>query len=294
MLLTLLNIVIPVFAIAATGFVFGRRQPRAPDMTFINYANVMVFVPALVFSALVGNPIDLVKGWPLLAAGVLIILLPGLLLALVRGPAIARPAYLMVGMFRNTGNIGIPLMMLAYGKELLGDIIVLFVLSNLLHFSVGLFILSGGRNAWMWVRNPNIWAAVLGVTFGMNPDALPQFLLTSLDLLGQIAVPLMLFSLGVRLSQDRIDHLGLALRINGMYLLAGALALVIVVWLLPLTPEWTRLVALSAMLPPAVLNYLLCEHYKVEPRTVASVVLMGNLLSVATIPLVVWLTLTWV
>src|SRR5690606_12546907 len=102
---------------------------------------------------------------------------------------------------------------------------------------------------------------------------------------------LMLFSLGVRLSQDRIDHLGLALRINGMFLLAGAVSLGIVLWLLPLTPEWARLVALSAMLPPAVLNYLLCEHYKVEPKAVASVVLTGNLLSIGIVPLVVWLTL---
>ncbi|HUH40605.1 MAG TPA: hypothetical protein VL024_07005, partial [Castellaniella sp.] len=71
-----------------------------------------------------------------------------------------------------------------------------------------------------------------------------------------------------------------------------ALSLVIVITVLPLSPEWTRLVALSVMLPPAVLNYLLCEHYKVEPRSVASVVLMGNLLSIITVPLVVWLTLT--
>lgn len=291
MLLTLLNIVIPVFVVAAAGYVCGRRQPRVPDMTFINYTNVMVFAPALVFSALVNNPVDLVQGWPLIAAGVLVIVLPGVLLALVPRPGLARRAYLMVGMFRNTGNIGIPLMMLAYGKQLLGDIVLLFVLSNALHFSVGLFILSGGRDLWRWLRNPIIWATVLGVLFGMYPGILPQFLLTSIDLMGQISIPLMLFSLGVRLSQDRIDHLGLALRINGMFLLAGAVSLGIVLWLLPLTPEWARLVALSAMLPPAVLNYLLCEHYKVEPKTVASVVLTGNLLSIVTVPLVVWLTL---
>ncbi len=291
MFLTLLNIVIPVFVVAAAGYVCGRRQPRVPDMTFINYTNVMVFAPALVFSALVNNPVDLVQGWPLIAAGVLIIVLPGVLLAFVRRPGLDRRAYLMVGMFRNTGNIGIPLMMLAYGKELLGDIVLLFVLSNALHFSVGLFILSGGRDFWRWLRNPIIWATVLGVLFGMYPGFLPQFLLTSVDLLGQISIPLMLFSLGVRLSQDRIDHLGLALRINGMFLLAGALSLGIVLWLLPLTPEWARLIALSAMLPPAVLNYLLCEHYKVEPKAVASVVLTGNLLSIGIVPLVVWLTL---
>ncbi|MGB3276458.1 MAG: AEC family transporter [Castellaniella sp.] len=294
MFLTLLNIVLPVFAVAALGFAFGRRQARKPDMGFINHANVMVFCPALVFSALVNNPVDLTRGWPLVAAGVLIVLVPGLLLALVRRPGVSRPAFLVPGMFRNTGNIGIPLMMLAYGKDLLGDIVLLFVLSNLLHFSLGLFLLSRQGDRWLWLRNPNIWAAVLGVVMAPHRDWIPPFVMTTLDLTGQIAIPLMLFSLGVRLSQDRVEQLGLALRINVLYLLVGLLTLPIVLWLLPLTPEWSRMIALSVMLPPAVLNYLLCEQYRVEPKTVASVVLLGNLLSLATIPLVVWATLTWV
>lgn len=294
MLLTLLNIVLPVFAVAGVGYAFGRRQARTPDMGFVNHANVMVFCPALVFSALLDNPVDLLQGWPLVAAGVLIIVVPGLLLACVRSPGVPRPAFLVPGMFRNTGNIGIPLMMLAYGKGLLGDIVVLFVLSNLLQFSLGLFLLSRGSNRWLWVRNPNIWAALLGVLLAPHRDWIPPFVTTSIELTGQIAIPLMLFGLGVRLSQDRIEQVGLALRINALYLLAGLLTLPLVLWLLPLTPEWARLVTLSVMLPPAVLNYLLCEQYRMEPRTVASVVLLGNLLSIVTIPLVVWATLTWI
>lgn len=293
MLLTLLNIVLPVFAVAATGFTFGRWQKRRPDMGFINHANVMVFCPALVFSALLGNPVNLTSSWPLVAAGVLIIVVPGLLLALLRWPRISRPAFLVPGMFRNTGNIGIPLMMLAYGKDLLGDIVILFVLSNLLQFSLGLILLSRGQSRWLWLRNPNIWAACLGILLAPYSAWIPSFVITTADLAGQIAIPLMLFSLGVRLSQDRIEQLGLALRINGLYLCAGLLTLPFVLWLLPLTPAWSRLVALSVLLPPAVLNYLLCEQYDVEPRTVASVVLLGNVMSIVTIPAVVWATLAW-
>jgi len=293
MLMTLLNIVLPVFIVAALGFGFGRTQRQPLQMAAINRANIMVFCPALVFSALLDNPVDLAQGWPLLAAGALIIIIPGLLLALLPMAGVGRPAFLVPGMFRNTGNIGIPLMMLAYGEDLLGDIIILFVLSNLLHFSLGLFLLSRGESRWLWLKNPNVWAAVLGVLLAAQRDWLPQFVLTAVELTGQIAIPLMLFTLGVRLSQDRIDQLGLALRINAVYLLAGLLALIPVLLLLPLTPEWARLVALSALLPPAVLNFLLCEQYRVDPKTVASVVLLGNLLSIATIPLVVWATLTW-
>lgn len=294
MLITLLNIVLPVFAIAALGFVFGRRQKRTPDMTFINYANVMVFCPALVFSALLDNPVNLIQSWPLVAAGVLIIIVPGALLALISKPPVSRPAFLVPGMFRNTGNIGIPLMMLAYGKNMLGDIVVLFVLANLLHFSLGLFLLSRGGNRWLWLKNPNIWAAVFGVLLAPHREYVPEFLITSIDLTGQIAIPLMLFGLGVRLSLDKIEQVGLAFRINIMYLLAGLISLPFVLFILPLTPEWSRLIILSIMLPPAVLNYLLCEQYRIEPKTVAGVVLLGNLMSVAVIPLVVWLTLTWV
>ncbi|MGB3836614.1 AEC family transporter [Castellaniella sp.] len=293
MFLTLLNIVLPVFAVTAVGYVFGRRQTRAPDMTFVNYANVMVFCPSLVFSALLDNPVNLLQGWPLVAAGILIILVPGILLALVPQAGVSRAAFLVPGMFRNTGNIGIPLMMLAYGRDLLGDIVVLFVLSNLLHFSLGLFLLSRGSNRWLWLKNPNVWAAFFGVLLAPYRQWIPSFVMTTVELIGQIAIPLMLFGLGVRLAQERIDQLGLALRINLLYLLAGALTLPLVLWLLPLTPEWSRMVALSVMLPPAVLNYLLCEQYRVQPRTVASVVLLGNLISVATIPLMVWATLIW-
>lgn len=293
MLLTLLNIVLPVAAVAALGYLFGKRQARRPDMDFINHANVMVFCPALVFAALLDNPVDLVQSWPLVAAGVLIIVVPGLLLALVPRPGLVRRGFLVSGMFRNTGNVGIPLMLLAYGREMLGDIVVLFVLSSLLHFSLGLFLLSRNSSQWMWLRNPNIWAAVLGIWLAPYRQQVPDFAFTFIEMLGQLAIPLMLFSLGVRLSQDRIQQLGLALRINVLYLLAGLLTLPLVLWLLPLTPEWTRLVVLSAMLPPAVLNYLLCEQYRADPHIVASVVLLGNVMSLATIPVVVWATLTW-
>src|SRR5699024_2521010 len=154
MILTLLNIVLPVFFVAALGFAFGRWHSGRPEMGFINRANIMLFCPALIFSALLEHPLDPGHAWPLIVAGVLIIIVPGLLLSLIRRPGMVRPGFLVPGMFRNTGNIGIPLMMLAYGEDLLGDIIILFVLSNLLHFSLGLFLLSRGGSRWLWLRNP--------------------------------------------------------------------------------------------------------------------------------------------
>ncbi|WP_116473311.1 AEC family transporter [Zobellella maritima] len=293
MLLTLLNIVVPVFAVVAVGFVFGRRQARA-DMGFVNLANVAVFCPALVFSALINNPVSLSGSWPLMVAGVLIILLPGVLLSLFSFKGLERRTLVLAGMFRNTGNIGIPLMMLAYGAEQLGAIVILFVLSNLVHFSLGLFILSREAGPWQWLKNPIVWAAALGMGLADYPALLPEFIITSAELLGQMAVPLMLFALGVRLSEGEMGNLGLAFRVNISYLLVGAATLLLLAWWLPLTDDWLRLLALSVMLPPAVLNYLLCEQFRCQPDKMASIVLLGNAMSVFTIPLVVYLTLTFI
>ncbi|WP_417614496.1 AEC family transporter [Oceanisphaera sp.] len=289
---TLLNIVVPVFAVVAIGFAFGRRQ-RHTDMSFVNLANVAVFCPALVFSALVDNPIQLGASWPLLVAGVLVILLPGLLLCVFHFRGLERRTLVLGGMFRNTGNIGIPLMMLAYGDDKLGAIIILFVLSNVIHFSLGLFILSHSAGRWQWLKSPILWAAALGLLLAEHRSLLPEFVYTSSDLLGQIAVPLMLFALGVRLSSGEIGELGLAFKVNVSYLLVGASSLLLVAWWLPLTRDWLQLLALSVMLPPAVLNYLLCEQYGCQPDKMASIVLLGNLLSIVTIPVVIYLTLTF-
>src|SRR5690554_2343717 len=126
MLFTLLNIVIPVVALTGVGFLMGRRHSARPDMAFINHANVTVFCPALVFSALMANPVSAGEGWPLIAAAILIVVVPGLVLYWLTPAGMTRDAFLVTGMFRNTGNVGIPLMVLAYGNDMLGDIVLLF------------------------------------------------------------------------------------------------------------------------------------------------------------------------
>ncbi len=292
MLLTLLNIIIPVFAVAGAGYLFARRQPQAADMGFINGINVQLFCPALIFSVMVTHPVDWASGWVLVLAGVAIALLPGLLLWPLAGRSGMQPAaFLMTGMFRNTGNMGIPLMMLAYGKGLLGDIIVLFVLANTLHFSVGLWLISRSRGSLGWLRNLNIWAAVLGLLLAPYQAQIPEFVLTTAEMLGQVCIPLMLFGLGVRMAQSRFTGVMLALRINALYLVAGLLSAGLIILALGLQGDWAHLLWLYAALPPAVLNYLLSEQYRADSQTVANVVLVGNMLSVVVVPVVVLLTL---
>lgn len=293
MLITLLNIMIPVLAVVLVGLVMGRRSSHT-NMEMVNVANVTVFCPALVFSALIEHPVRLIESGSLILAGTLVILIPGLLLCALRFNGVERRTLVLGGMFRNTGNIGIPLMVLAYGEDKLGAIIILFVLSNIIHFSLGLFILSNAAGRWQWLKNPIVWAAILGVALAEHKPLLPDFVYNSSHLLGQISVPLMLFALGVRLSQGALNEWQLALKVNGSYLIVGALSMALVMWFIPLPSAWLQLLWLSVMLPPAVLNYLLCEQYQCQPDKMASIVLVGNMLSLFIIPAVIYLTLTHV
>lgn len=294
MISSLVNTIAPVFIIVLIGFFLGKYRLKEASMEFINYVNIHVFCPALVFSALILKPISISTSWPLIVGGILIILLPGILLTPIRLPQFNHRAFLVSGMFKNTGNIGIPLAVLAYGTESLSDIIILFVIANSLHFSLGLFLLSNDSKRWLWLHNPNIWAAFLGISLAHHTHLLPSFVLTSTEMLGQVTIPMMLFSLGVRLSQDRIEHIAVALKVNLLYLLTGAIAVVIIIWLLPLTPDWQRLLILAAFLPPAVLNFMLCEHYQASPNQVASVVLLGTLMAIGAIPFAIWLSLRFI
>ncbi len=294
MIISLVNIISPVFIIVILGYFLGKHRLKGASMDFINYVNIHVFCPALVFSALIINPISLIHSWPLILGGILIVVLPGLFLFILRPPQFNHRAFLVSAMFRNIGNIGIPLAILAYGTENLSDIIILFVIANSLHFSLGLFLLSSKSQRGLWLRSPNIWAAFLGISLAHYSQLLPNFVLTTTELLGQITIPMMLFSLGIRLSQDSIKHISFAFKINLLYLLAGGLAVLIIIWLLPLTSEWQRLLVLTAFLPPAVLNFMLCEHYQVSPQQVASVVLLGTLMSICVIPLAIWISLHFI
>ena len=90
--------------------------------------------------------------------------------------------------FNNCGNLGLPLAVLAFGKEAIHAAVVMFLVSNLLHFSFGAWLLNHhARLRDLW-KVPVIFATVLGL--GLNLANIPVWvpLLTATHLLGDIAV----------------------------------------------------------------------------------------------------------
>ncbi|MDQ5767467.1 AEC family transporter [Thiothrix subterranea] len=288
--LRIFSIIFPVFACSALGAAYGYF--RRPDMAVVNRLNMEFFAPFLVFWALMDKPFDFLAFRDLAIGGVAVVLGSGLLLLplawLLR---INLKTFLPPMMFNNSGNMGIPLILFAFGESALQAAVVLFIIEMVLHFTVGFYILNHRTNPLHLLKMPMIQATILGLLFSSLHITLPDALANTVKLLGQVSVPLLLFSLGVRLLDVNFRDW----KLGTLGALAGPAAGLISAFLmaqwLDLSTTHYALLLVFAALPPAVLNVLVAEQYQQEPDRVASIVLLGNLASLVIMPAVLWFAL---
>ncbi|NKB78235.1 MAG: hypothetical protein GKR96_14675 [Gammaproteobacteria bacterium] len=116
----------------------------------------------------------------------------------------------------------------------------------------------------------------------------PDVVLLPISLMGQIVIPLMLLSLGVRMLSVEMAHWKIGLIGAIVCPLSGIIPALLAGYVLPLDEYQLGILILFSALPPAVLNFLLSERYNQRPELVASMVLIGNALSVFTLTVVLW------
>jgi predicted permease len=283
------GIVFPIYAVVAVGYAYGRW--KKPDMSVANQLNMDIFVPALVFAALASKAFDISQQLPLLLGSTIVLLGTGLLAwPVARLLGVAPNTFVPPMMFKNSGNMGLPLMVLAFGESALPAAVVLFLCSNLLHYSLGTWMLDHhARLSNLW-RVPVIAAALAGLAVSLLHFPLWQPLWLGIKMLGDISIPLLLFALGVRLTDSRNADWKLSIAGALTTPLAGVLVALLMNLVLGLTGRDAAMLIVFGALPPAVLNYIFAERYHQEPEKVASIVLIGNMASLLIIPLI----LAWV
>lgn len=295
----ILGIILPVFIIIALGFAYARLRGGAAkaDMTAVNRISTDILCPLLVFSALAGKDFDLGQNAALLLAGILISIGSGVLAwPVARLFGYDVKSFVPPMMYNNCGNMGLPLAVLAFGTNGLAPAVALFMASNLVYFTVGIKIIEAGRprasgSAFRFLASPMMLAMIAGVLFAMLRLALPGPLFQALKMLGEACIPIMLFSLGVRMRDVSLKswHIGLVGAL--VCPLAGiAIAALLDQWM-NLAPAQRGQMYLFAALPPAVFCFMVAEQYQQEPDKVASIVLLGNLLALAFVPAGLWLGL---
>lgn len=288
MLGQILSTMLPVFLITGCGALYGRY--RSPDIKGLNVLNMELFVPLLVFAVLADQQAPLQEYAKLALGATVVVLGSGIVLyPLAKALKLNLKTFLPPMMFNNSGNMGIPVLLLAFGDAALPAAIVLFIVEMLLHFSVGLYMLDPHTSIIQRLKLPIVFACVAGLVVNLSGIALPDTLLESMNMLGEVCIPLMLFALGVRMLDIDFNDWKLGL--------LGAIACpasgLLLAWPLIAVLDLPGLQAASlwvfAALPPAVLNYMVAEQYQQEPHTVASLVLLSNLGSLVVMPIVLGL-----
>ncbi len=291
MFLQIFSIVAPLFIIAAIGYFYGARV--RPEMRITNQLVMDVFMPALIFHVMIQEDFFPSQYVSLMFAGTLLMLGSGILAyGFSRLVGFSWRSFVPPAMFSNWANLGLPLYVFALGEQALGGGVVLVVAGNILCFTIGVYIFSGKLSSFDVLRTPILIAVILGAVLNGLNVTLPEFVDVPIEMLGQTAIPLMLFSLGVRLTRVSWSDSKAALVMAAFCPIVGVGLAVALCQVVPMSPLHQNILILFGVLPPAVVNFMLAEQYQTEPETVASMVLIGNLLSVVSLPLVLYFVLS--
>ncbi len=267
------------------GYLYAGR--RSVDFEAANRINVDVFFPALVFSARSTHAYDL-SDIKLLAGGAIAVVFGSGLLAfpIARVFNFEWRVFLPPMMFNNCGNIGLPIAVFAFGEKALTAAVILMITSNLLNFTLGVRMVANYMGLLDVLRIPMVIASFAGLAAGLLYWQPPQLIAVPVEMLGQIAIPLVLFSLGARLQDIKITAWQISITGAIVCPIVGVAVALIYATLVDLSAEYFSQLLVFAALPPAVMNYLLAERYQQQPEVVASMVMVGNLFALISLPIV--------
>lgn len=284
--LTVLNITAPVFLLASVGFVWVRLGFEY-RVEFVTRMAMTLAVPSLIFVALMN-----IEAEPqaLAALSVATFVAYGLVIigifAVVKLAGLDVQTYLAPLIFGNTGNLGLPLALFAFGDVGLGYAVVVFAISAVLTFTIGIWMVAGVGSFRRVVQEPLVGATLLGALFLWQGWETPQFLTNAIFLVGQMAIPLMLITLGVAVARLETRAMSQAAILSAVKLIICATAGWAVATWFGLDPIAGGVLILQLATPVAVASYLLAEKYGADAQPVAGLVVASTLLSVVAMPLI--------
>jgi len=292
-----LNIIAPVFIVIGCGWALERYFHL--ELTPFTTSSLYLFAPALVLSALLKHPINSDHALDVLTF-MLIYTSVMLLLATICARILAihedsRPALTLTTVMMNVGNFGLPLSYFAFGEQGFPVAVLVFVMFSLPLATIAIVIAQGKQAKLSTAINnclkiPILHSVLIALLLNTANIELPLFLTRPLDLIGQVAVPLMLVVLGMQISRTQW-HLSLKLMS-----VASLLRLIIapaIAWLtcriLNIEGLYRDILILQTSTPSAVLPLLYALRFDTRPDLVASTIVVTTLLSAATLTILLYI-----
>ncbi len=291
MLTEILSVVAPLFICAGIGFVWGRLD-KPFDAEMMTGLALHLGVPCLVFSTLTTLEISPVAFGKMAGAYTLALVLFMILAAVLTRLLKLEPrAFIPALTFRNSGNLGLPVCLFAFGEAGLAYGIGCFVIASLAGLTVGRGIYAGSTASEALFRNPIVYAIAISVVFMVAGIKPPAWIANTVDIVSGMAIPLMVVSLGVAISRIRVVGIGRAAALSALELAVGFGVGVALSDLFGLTGVARGVLILQCAMPVAVHNYVFAQFYRRSPETVAGMVVVSTLFACFSLPAVLWFVL---
>lgn len=279
LLATYLNALFPVVFCAGLGFMLARKTEwlNAPTLPTLV---TNIGLPALILNAMLTMDSALTELSDTLVAIILVMVISAVAsLLLLKLSRLSIRGYLPMLVNPNTGNLGIPLVFALLGPDALVHAVLISTVVQISHFTFGVAVLSGSISLKAILGNVSILALLIGAFWQGFSLPHPTVLLTTLDLLAGMALPVMLLLLGKSIAGIDVRQLQRLGRIVGLSVARiaigiGSALLVIIVW--PMPPLVQHTLLLQAAMPVAVLSYLLASHYKGPKDDIAAIILVST------------------
>ncbi len=292
----LFEVVFPVFFVVGIGYYLGKKNPKI-DTKFITNFAANIGTPAMVIYAVTSTGInfDIFRDyfWYYLLAIICFSIVGIINLFLINTKDIIRELPPLI--FPNTGNMGLPICLFAYGSQGLGVSASITSLIILMHFTVGVFLADRKFNLDVIIKNPPFYAIIFSAIVLFYEIDMPVFVINTTEWLMYATIFLILMSLGIALTRLKVFSLNNAVISSITRMFIGPLIGIGLIWFFDLEGFAAGVLLIQCSMPSAVLNYLVGSIYspKKVVDSVASTIVVSTLMSFITIPIVVYFALRY-
>lgn len=280
----LLDVVGPVFLVAMVGYIWA-RSGNPLDSAFVALIVNSIATPCLIIDTLTKSGLKVqALGEMAAAACVSMVITLAAAYVLLRLAKLPIKTFLPALTWSNGGNIGLPLCLFAFGPQGLSLAIAYFTISSLSNYTIAQGIAAGGMRFGQIMRMPIVYAIAVALLLVLTGTQMPVVAGRAVQLIGGIAVPLMLLSLGYSLASLTVASLNRSVLLSLARLLGGFAIGWFTAWLFGLEGVAKGVLIIESAMPVAVLNYLFAARYDNQPQEVAGLVVISTILAVLFLP----------
>ena len=291
----LIDVILPVFFVIGIGYYLGKKDPNF-NTDFITTLAGNVGTPAMIFYTITSTGVTLETFIEYFTYALIIIggfaLVGLIILVLMKKDFVSELPPLILP---NTGNMGIPICLFAYGTEGLGIASAIASVIILLHFTLGVLLAKKSFSLKILITNMPIYGIIAAVIVLYYDWEVPGFVVNTTFLLTYATIFLVLMSLGIALTKLKVVSWLNASILSGVRIIIGPIIGFGLIKYLNLTGLAAGVLLIQSAMPSAILTYLVGSMYS-EKRVVdsiASVIVTSTLMSFITIPIVVYLSLKY-